>query len=229
MSPRLASVVFGLASLLVLADAVGAAQPSRTSAPKKATGGATQPAGRIYKWVDNQGVTHYGQAIPMEYREQGGAEMNKGGLTVRRIDPVATPEQRKAAEDKARREKEEQKRLFEQRRRDTALLNTYTSSREIDEARDRNLALPSQAIRGLEPRVKKSEDRLAALQARAGDLEKAGRPVPDHLLDDIEQQKLELEGLRADIGRHQSQIEAIRARFDHDKQRYIELTQLTPR
>ena len=228
MPPRLAAVLFGLASLLVLADAVGAAQPSRPIAPKKSTG-AAQPAGRIYKWVDNQGVTHYGQAIPLEYRDQGGAEMNKGGMTVRRIDPVATPEQRRAAEEKARRDKEEQKRLFEQRRRDTALLNTYTSSNEIDVARDRNLALPVQAIRGLEPRVKRSEERLAALQARAADLEKAGKPVYDHLKDDIAEQNLELESLRADIGRHQSQIEAIRARFDTDKQRYIELTQLMPR
>jgi uncharacterized coiled-coil protein SlyX len=174
-------------------------------------------------------VTHYGQAIPMEYRDQGGAEMNKRGLTVRHIDPVATPEQRQAAEDKARRDKEEQKRMFEQRRRDTALLNTYTSSREIDDARERNLALPVQAIRGLEPRMKKSEERLAELESRAANLEKAGKAVPEHLNEEIADQKLELDGMRADIGRHQSQIEAIRARFENDKQRYIELTQLTPR
>lgn len=225
MPPRLAAVLFGLASLLVLADAVGAAQPSRTA--KK--GSASQPAGRIYKWVDDQGVTHYGQSIPPEYREQGGAEMSKQGLTVRTIDPVATPEQRKAAEDRVRREKEEQKRVFEQRRRDAALLNTYTSPREIDEARERNLALPIQAIRGIEPRVKRAEDRLAALQARADGLEQAGKPVPEHVQEDIAQQKLELDGLRADIERHRSQIQAIRARFEQDKQRYMELTQLTPR
>ena len=117
----------------------------------------------------------------------------------------------------------------EQRRRDTALLNTYASAREIDAARDRTLALPLQAIKGLEPRVKQSESRLAGLESRAQDLENSGKPVPDHLKEDIADQKLELDGLRADIGRHQSQIEAIRARFDTDKQRYIELTQLMPR
>jgi hypothetical protein len=223
MPPRLASVLFGLASLLVLADAVGAAQPTR---PGKST---AQPAGRIYKWVDSQGVTHYGQSIPTEYREQGAAEMNKGGLTVRRIDPVATPEQRKAAEERVRRDKEEQKRLFEQRRRDTALLNTYTSPREIDDARERNLALPLQAIRGMEPRVKRAEERVAALETRATGLEQAGKPVPEHVKEDRVEAKLELDGLRADIERHRSQIQAIRMRFDQDKQRYIELTQLTPR
>jgi hypothetical protein len=188
---------------------------------------AAQPSssGRIYKWVDDKGVTHYGQSIPLEYRDQGMSEMNKGGMTVRRIDPAATPEQRKAAEDKLRREREEQKRVFEQRRRDTALLNTYTSPREIDEARERNLALPTQAIRGLEPRLKRAEERLVTLQTRADGMQKSGKPVPDVLKEDISEAKLELEGLRADVGRHQSQIEAIRLRFDQDKQRFLELTQ----
>jgi hypothetical protein len=208
MHPRLASVLLGLAGLLVAAGAAAGAQP-----------------GRIYKWVDEKGVTHYGQSIPLEYRDQGMDEMSKAGMTVRRIEAAATPEQRKAAEDKARREKEDQKRLFEQRRRDTALLNTYTSPREIDEARERSLSLPTQAIRGLEPRVKRAEERLATLQGRADALQKAGKPVPEPLKEDISEARLELDGLRSDIDRQQSQIEAIRTRFDQDKQRYLELTQ----
>jgi len=228
MSPRLAAALFGLASLFVLADAVGAAQPSR-AAPAKKSAAPTQPGGRIYKWVDEKGVTHYGQAIPPEYRDQGGAEISKGGMTVRRIEPTATPEQRKAAEERARVQKDEQKRVFEQRRRDTALLNTYASAREIDAARDRTLALPLQAIKGLEPRVKQSESRLAGLESRAQDLENSGKPVPDHLKEDIADQKLELDGLRADIERQQLQIKAIQERFSQDKQRYMELTELSAR
>jgi hypothetical protein len=227
MHPRLAAVLFGLASLFVLADAVGAAQPSRT--PPKKSVAAQQPAGRIFKWVDEQGVTHYGESIPPEYRSQGGSEMSKGGMTVRQIDPLATPEQRKLAEDKARRDKDDQKRLFEQRRRDTALLNTYTSAREIDDARDRTLALPIQAIRGLEPRVKKNQERLTELEARAAGIEEAGKPVPEHLKDDIAQQKLDIDSMRADIERHQSQIKAIQTRFAQDRQRYLELTELSAR
>ena len=222
MHPRLASVLLGLACLLALADAAGAAQRSPSAKP-----GASQPAGRIYKWVDDKGVTHYGQSIPVEYREQGGTEMSKSGLTVRRIDAVATAEQRKLAEDKIRRDREDQKKVYEQRRRDTALLNTYTSPREIDEARERNLQLPTQAIRGIEPRLKRAEDRMGELEAKAEAIRKSGKPVPQHLQDDIADQKLELDGLRTDVGRHQAQIEAIRSRFEQDKQRYMELTQLT--
>jgi hypothetical protein len=208
-------LIAALAGMLMLSNAVGAAQPSQA-----------QP-GRIYKWVDEKGVTHYGQAIPPEYRNREAAEMNRRGVTLKRIDGVATPAQRKAAEDRALRAKEEQKRLYEQRRRDVALMHTYTSAREIEEARDRNLTLPQQAIRGLEPRMKQAQERLNSTLAQAYELKRSGTPVPDYLADDISSQKLEVDAMRADVGRHRSQIEAIRTRFDADRQRYLELTQMT--
>jgi uncharacterized protein DUF4124 len=217
MFARVVSVLAGLGCVLVLADAVGAAQPGETR------------VGRIFKWTDEKGVVHYGQSIPPEYRDQAATEMNKQGLTIKRIDAAATPEQRKAAEEKARLQKEEQKKVFEQRRRDTALLNTYTSTREIDEAKERSLSVPQQAIRGLEPRLKVAQERLTGLEGQADAIRKSGKPVPDHLKEDIADQKLEVDGMRAEIDRHRTQIDAIKNRYDADKQRYMELTQLAPR
>lgn len=215
--PRVASLLLGLATALVLADAVGAAQPGKPS------------SGRIYKWIDEHGVTHYGQTIPPEYRDKPAAEMTKRGLTVNRIDPAVTPEQRKAAAERALRDKEEQKRLFEQRRRDTALMNTYSSAREIDEARERSLSAPAQALRGLDPRLKKAEERYQGLNRMASEVQRSGKPVPEFLMEDIAQAKLEVDQLVVERQRHEIQIAVIRARFDADKQRYMELTQLGPR
>lgn len=209
----------GLAAGLLLVDGVGAAQP----------GSVPRAGARIYKWVDEHGVTHYGQVIPTEYRDQAAAEMNKRGMTVNRIDPSATPEQRRAVEERAMRAKEEQKRLFEQRRRDTALMHTYSSAREIDDARERSLGLPQQALKGLEPRQKKVQERLDSLTKQAGELEKAGKPVPEFLKEDTAEHKQELDAMRAERERHEMQIAGIRARFDADKQRYMELTDAGPR
>ena len=59
-------------------------------------------AAKIFKWTDEKGVTHYGEAIPPEYKDQASTEMSKHGLTVRKIDAAATGnEQKKAAEEKA--------------------------------------------------------------------------------------------------------------------------------
>ena len=156
----------------------------------------------MYKWVDEHGVTHYGQIIPPEYRDQGAEEMNRRGMTVRRIEPASTPEERRALEEKLEREREEQKRLAEQRRRDRALMNTYGSAEEIDAARDRNLAMPIQALRNLEPRMKKAQVRLANLEAKRDELTKAGKTPSDYLLEDIEAEKREVEAMRADMDRH---------------------------
>jgi uncharacterized protein DUF4124 len=201
-------VVVGLVLALALADAAAAA--------------------KIYKWTDERGVTHYGEVIPPEYKDQAAQEMSPHGITLRRLDPAnatVTPEQRKAAEEKAARDREEKQRAFEQRRRDVALVNTYTSTQEIDAARERTLQLPSQAIRGLEPRLKKTQDRLASLEQQAAGLVKAGKRVPDAVESDIADQKIEVDTIRAEIERYKAQIEIIKAKYDQDKKRYLEVTQ----
>jgi len=201
-------VMAGLALALTLADAAAA---------------------KIYKWTDEKGVTHYGEVIPPEYKDQAAQEMSHHGITLRKWDAAAastiTPEQRRAAEDKAVREREERQRAFEQRRRDLALLNTYTSAQEIDDARDRNLQLPNQAIRGLEPRLKKAQERLTSLEQQMAGLAQAGKRVPEHLRADVAEQKEEVETIQAEIERHKAQIQVIRGKYEEDKKRYLEVTQ----
>jgi chromosome segregation ATPase len=204
---RVNGVVFlvGLAFALALADAAAAA--------------------KIYKWTDERGVTHYGESIPPEYKDSPAAVM-QGGITVRKIDPATSPNQRKTTDEKAAREdREEKQRAFEQRRRDLALVNTYTSIKEIDDARDRTLQMPLQAIRSLDPRLKKAQERLTALQQQAAGLIKTGKQVPDGLSQDIADQKAEVDGFKAELDRHQAQVQAIRTKYDEDKKRYVELTQ----
>jgi hypothetical protein len=229
MVPRSAfPILLALVVCLAVPNAVDAAQPKpKSQAPKP--GQASKRAGQMYKWVDENGVTHYGQTIPTEYRDQAAEEMDRRGMTVRRIDPASTPEERRALEEKMQREREEQKRLAEQRRQDRALVNTYASAGEIDAARDRNLALPVQALRNLEPQLKKAQARLARLEAQRDELTKAGKPVSGYLLDDIEGEKREVQGLRGDMDRQSAQIATIRTRYEADRKRFIELTEAGPR
>jgi multidrug efflux pump subunit AcrA (membrane-fusion protein) len=185
-------------------------------------------AGKIYKWVDEKGVTHYGQSIPVEYKDQAATEMNKQGVTMRKLDAAAVAaEQRKAAEERAVKEREDKLRNSEQRRRDLALINTYTSVREIDEHRDRSLQVPMQTLRGLEPRMRKAQERLESLKSQAAALSKKGKSTENVELD-IADEKAEIDGIKAEMDRGQSQIEAIRAKFDADKKRFMELSQPNP-
>ncbi len=186
-------------------------------------------AAKIFKWTDERGVTHYSEVIPLEYKDQAAQEMSRQGLTIRKWDPAITLEQRKATEEKtgekAVREREEKQRSFEQRRRDLALVNTYTSAKEIDEHRDRTLQLPLQAIQGLEPRLKKAQDRLASLQQQIATFTNAGKRVPNGLELDLADQRSEVHSIQAEIDRHKAEIEVIKVKYEGDRMRFLELTQ----
>src|SRR5215468_9767610 len=198
-------IAAGLAFVLARADAVVAA--------------------KIFKWTDESGVTHYGEVIPPEYKDQAAQEMSRQGFTIRKWDAAITPEQRKAIETKSVRERDDKQRENEQRRRDLALVNTYTSAKEIDEHRDRTLQLPVQAIQGLEPRLKKAQQRLASLQQQVSALSKSGKHASHGLELDLADQQNEIDTIQAEVERHKEEIELIKVKYDGDRKRYLELTQ----
>ena len=67
-----------------------------------ASGSSTTPNnGRVlYKWVDSEGVTHYGDRIPPEYASQEQHVMNARGIEIGHLDAQKTPEQLAADEAK---------------------------------------------------------------------------------------------------------------------------------
>src|SRR6202035_6158845 len=71
----------------------------------------------LYKWVDEQGVTHYGDHIPPEYASQERHVINSQGVEISRLEAQKSPEAL-AAEDQKRIDTEQSK------NRDRNLLNT---------------------------------------------------------------------------------------------------------
>ncbi|HMK14270.1 MAG TPA: DUF4124 domain-containing protein, partial [Burkholderiales bacterium] len=80
----------------------------------------------MYKWVDENGVTHYGDSIPPQYINRANVELNQGGVVLKKNEPALTPEQIKAKEAELAKRKQE----GDTRRRDAVLLGTYTSAEE---------------------------------------------------------------------------------------------------
>ena len=103
--------------------------------------GAAPASGRkLYKWVDEQGVTHYGDNIPPEYAGQEQHVINSQGVETEHIDAQKSPEQMAA---------DEQKRLdaAQSDSRDRNLMNTYGAVAEIERLRDQRLALLSDQVK----------------------------------------------------------------------------------
>lgn len=181
---------------------------------------------KMYKWVDEQGKTHYGDSIPAQYAKQGNEELSKKGLVIKKTDAALTPEQIKAREEEAAQKKEEDRKKEEQKRRDKALLNTYTTEKEIDLVRDRNLQQGGLQIQGMELRIKQIQPRLDESRKKAETFKAGKKPVPAYLQQELQETETEMQRLQEMIKQKRQEMDAIRARFEDDKKRFRELSQI---
>lgn len=183
-------------------------------------------AAKLYKWVDEKGVTHYGDSIPPQYAKQGNEELNKKGLVIKKTDAPLTAEQLKAKEEEEAQKKAEEKRQLEQKRRDKALLNTYTNEKEIDLVRDRNLQQGSLQLQSMELRIKQIQPRHAEAQKKAADFTGKGKPVPAYVQQELQETDREMKSLQEMIKQKSQEMDAIRAKFEDDKKRFRELRKI---
>lgn len=177
----------------------------------------------LYKWVDDNGTTHYGETIPPEYADRDHQVLNNEGRVIR-SEEVMTPERRRAKnlEDAKKREKAEA--ALERERHDKTLINIYNSADEIDLARMRNVQQIDARINAVNASIKAANDNLLSLQTEADNLAKANRKIPASLQQDLQDAQDRLTKLQQEAAIPQAEKTALEARFDADKARYIELT-----
>src|SRR3989442_12863517 len=103
---------------------------------------------RMYKCVDARGKVYYTQVPPPECLGRDTQELDKSGTPMRKSQTPAalTPEQQRAREAELKKKIEAEERAKEERRKNTALLNTYSSEKDIDDARARALKEAELAI-----------------------------------------------------------------------------------
>jgi hypothetical protein len=177
---------------------------------------------KLYKWVDNNGTTHYGETIPPEYADKDRSELKAGRVI--KTEEVLTPERRRAKEEADAKRREEERATLDQQRHDKTLINTYNSAKEIDLARSRNLQQVDANINVINSSIKTANENLIGLQKEAEGYEKRNKKIPDSLTEDIQDAKTRLVKLQKDLEKPLADKQALEARYDADKARYIELT-----
>jgi hypothetical protein len=113
-----------------------------------------------YRWVDEQGVVHYGDRVPPQYAQKEHVVLNSRGVEVRRLDAQRTPEEL-AAQERI------QQGNFKQKQHDSFLLSTYTSVKDIEALRDLRLDQLRGQRFAAEQYVDGLHTRLGVLQKRA--------------------------------------------------------------
>lgn len=178
---------------------------------------------KLYKWVDNDGVTHYGEVIPPEHADKSRVELNQNGRVVKEQD-VLTPEQRLVKEQADKKKRAEEQLTIERQRRDKTLINTYSNVNEIDLARSRSLQQIDARIYVIQSSIATANANLAGLQNEADGYAKRHKEIPPSLKDDLQNTQTRLDMLNKNLAQPLADKAAIEARYDADKARYMELT-----
>ena len=187
-------------------------------------------AGAAFKCVDEKGVTHIGDTPPAACATVVMQEIRTDGRLIRRIEPTPTPEQAKVMNQEQERKREADKRAAEQKRKDAALLSTYSSEREFDVVLERT-------INPIRSRMKGAQERIAAIDARQKKIEeemefyKAGKSKASKKSDEpppslvAEQERLffEKQTLVNGLAANEKEIRELTERFETDKQRWTRI------
>jgi hypothetical protein len=185
------------------------------------TAAAANNQAAAYKWVDEQGVTHYGDSIPPQYAERELHLLNKQGVEVGHSDAAKTPEQL-AAEAQIR------EASFKQRQHDNILITSYTSVKDIESLRDVRLDQLNGQRTAAEQYVENLHSRLVALQGRAKhfrpyNAQAGARRMPDDLAEDLVHTLNEMRTQSNALTTKNEEVAAAKAQFDTDIERYREL------
>ena len=177
---------------------------------------------KLYKWVDDKGVTHYGEVIPPEYANKDRDSLKKSGLLEKRPEK-ADPAAILAKEEAEQKRKIDSQAAVEQQRRDNALLNTYSNENEIDQARDRSLVLVTARIDSYKTLLKSSQGTLVDLKKEVDNRTKTNKKIPQSLSNDITQTEARVLKYSTELGKSEDDLIAVKTRFENEKLLYRKL------
>ncbi len=124
-------------------------------------------AENVYKWIDDDGVTHYGDSIPPNYATRQHSILNEQGVEIKVISGALSSEdlqQLKAQTEAAEKAREEDAAAVI---RDRVLLSTYLSVDEIEALRDRRVELVQAQIQVTKLYLNNLRSKLEGLEQEA--------------------------------------------------------------
>jgi Domain of unknown function (DUF4124) len=182
--------------------------------------------GVVYRWVDSQGVVHFGDSVPPKYARDRREMLNSQGVVIGHVDGEKTPAQL-AAEARARAQR------LAQKQRDYFLLSTYASVKDIESLRDERLSQLQAQQTAAQQYVQSLQSRLTSLESRAQQFRPyssraSAPPMPDELAQELVQTSSEVRLQNQAIQARTAQEAQVRAQFSADIERFEQLKAAPP-
>jgi hypothetical protein len=182
-----------------------------------------------YRCVGKDGKKYYGQTIPDACLGRPLELINKQGLVVKRIDLEGEEKARLAKEAEAEKKREAELAEKDQVRRTRALLATYTSEKDIEDSRNRDLRNHDRGVQEVQKRIADIQKRQQQFQKELALFNEAGKGSPPaRLKEEITNAEIDLKAQQSLLEAKKKEAQAINARYDDDKRRYQEATGKKP-
>jgi hypothetical protein len=208
--------IFQLAQFVVAVTALATLSANAAEKPK------------TYRWVDDQGVVHFGDRVPPEYASNDLSLLNDQGVIVARVAGQKTPEEL-AEETRVKAAREEENRLREESlMRDRVLLSTYLSVEEIEELRDRRMELVVGQMRVTQIYLDNLREKLLKLEKESQRFspyskDADAKPIDEKLARELSDTLDSIALYEKNLEKSQTEQAQLTAKFDADITRFHEL------
>jgi hypothetical protein len=171
---------------------------------------------RYYRYINDEGVTVLDSRIPPRYVKKGYEVVTASGQVLQVVPPAPSAEEL----EKLAVQREQEAKMAEW---DEYLLRRYSSIGDIDSARQRKLADFDASMSILRGNANGIEAQIHDLQGRAADLERAGRPVPEVLLENLAALQTELQKVHQQIELRSLEKQELEKRFASEIRRFSQI------
>ena len=131
-------------------------------------------------------------------------------------------------DERRRHPPEEERRQEQARLRDTILLNTFTTERDLKISYDDKIAVIMGHIDISNTGTRTLNQNLKDAQRRAANHERAGEKIPEGLLEEIASLKRQLQDNSDFVARKMQEINSLNQQYEADLKRFRELKGITP-
>lgn len=176
----------------------------------------------IYCCKDDRGIDACSDILPQVCYGRAYREINERGITIKRFEAPLTAEQRAEKEAEKKRAKEEEQKRLEQERKNRALLATYASEKDIDFMRDRAVAELEKAIKLAQDKYDEAARKQKKFDDESEFYKKKG--MPPEMKAAMRDNESEMKTQRVAIEAKKKEIEEVRAKYEDDRNRYLNLT-----
>ena len=165
-----------------------------------------QNTGNIrYKWQDGQGLSHFSDSLSAEAMKYGYDLVNDRGMVIQHVPRQLNPQERATANKLAALQAAQKRAALDRANAEAQMLAAYPDEESYKISQQQTLDTVDQQIRTTQLNLRSQEKALADLLARAGDIERAKKPVPKFLTDSIATQRNVVTGQRNILARQQAE------------------------